>query len=1133
MKTKLLTSAAIIAGLAFGQSAFADSANQMFERRESALPVQAERALTVQRGELQAQWGDLDTFWGDLDTFWGDLDTFEGQNGASWGDLDTFWGDLDTFWGDLDTFEGMNSAFWGDLDTFWGDLDTFSGTGSYARWGDLDTFWGDLDTFEGGTSAQWGDLDTFWGDLDTFWGDLDTFWGDLDTFWGDLDTFENNIDAQWGDLDTFMGSLFILWGDLDTFWGDLDTFQGPLDASYGDLDTFWGDLDTFNGNLDSSWGDLDTFWGNFQVFWGDLDTFWGDLDTFWGDLDTFWGDLDTFWGDLDTFGPTTEAEYEQVLSDLGTFYNLSQEKFGVPVAMLTGQDFWQGFAKDVFDKYGIDPSDPSSLADLDSVDRAKFFVDWYDGLMQFSGVDRVDHWMNDVSWSPALTQDHDYNTEAVIGLLDFGITDETLLSQDIIYTGGYETEAGDFHGSAVISLMIAPHDGKGLMGIAPNASVAAYNPFDETKSAGFEDVETGIYELIDNGARIINMSLGVPENVLTEDWSSILSDVVNDPSSEGTIFVKAAGNDGVVQLNNINWDDEAALERLILVGATGLDGEIASWSNTPGEACAVIGGVCDDANKLKNYFLVAPGEFMLVADGEGGVTRVSGTSFAAPLVSGTAALIHGAWPWWKQHGEETVDVILQSATDLGEEGVDDVYGWGMLNVEGALSPLSWDNLRFYHARTEDGRLSNGKSSRWIQNAYMRSNVLSMENRGAYIVAIERVGGTYRDFRIPLSTQLYGATNDADGLARERRFQRHLHQRFVDWATGGSSFGDTQGFSAPLGLNGDWTMSMTARQYAPGTDIRDGDLPFQTDVVLAEPATGTELRMGYGDGASRLVSSNVFGFYSDFDIESGGVNPLLGLASGGSYASARMPLRENLSLSASISETSYDHTYLDPLTQLRIDDGRDMADYSAQAASVSLNYQANEKLRFNLDYTQLQEADSLLGDQGTGLLAMEGGSVTDAVTFGTEFDLPARFTLAGSATLGKTRATRFDGDFLAISEEGLQSSAFAIGLHKSGLFSKSDQIRFSIAQPLQLENGALEFTALEVVDRETGELGQVTQVWAVDQSDRNLMLEAIYAVPMFDGMGDFTAFTRSGSTIADQRFTDENEFSFGAQIRIRY
>ena len=68
-------------------------------------------------------------------------------------------------------------------------------------------------------------------------------------------------------------------------------------------------------------------------------------------------------------------------------------------------------------------------------------------------------------------------------------------------------------------------------------------PFDETNSAGWEDVETGVNALVANDARIINMSLGAPGTVLSDDWSSILSGVVADPASEGAIFVKAAGND--------------------------------------------------------------------------------------------------------------------------------------------------------------------------------------------------------------------------------------------------------------------------------------------------------------------------------------------------------------------------------------------------------------------------------------------------------------------------------------------------------------------------------------------------------------------------------------------------------------
>ena len=1118
MKHTIFTSAAL-AGFSLCNFVLAE---------EAAQPPVTVSLSSDESARFSPLYGDLDTFYGDLDTFYGDLDTF-------YGDLDTFYGDLDTFYGDLDTFYGNLFSQYGDLDTFYGDLDTFFGE-MFVSYGDLDTFYGDLDTFYGDLDTFYGDLDTFYGDLDTFYGDLDTFYGDLDTFYGDLDTFYGDLDTFYGDLDTFFGNmapfvgmLYSYYGDLDTFYGDLDTFYGRLDVSYGDLDTFYGDLDTFGGNLDASYGDLDTFWGAVEVFYGDLDTFYGDLDTFWGDLTTQYGDLDTFWGGLGDYNDETAADYEQVLRDLGTIYNLSQEQFAVPVALYTGTDFWQGFAQDLFAKYGIDPTDASTLAGLSAADRAHFFIEWRDGLMQYTGMDRIDHWMGAINWSPRLTQDHDYNTEAVIGLLDFGVTDETLLTNDVIYSGGYETDTTDSHGSAVVSLMIAPYDGRGVMGIAPNASVAIFNPFDETKSAGWEDVETGIQTLIDNRARIINMSLGVPESVISEEWSGILDRAVSNPNSAGTIFIKAAGNDGAVQTSDVDWANAEALERLILVGATGVDGEIASWSNTPGTACAYIDGDC---HELMYNFIVAPGEFILVSDGEGGVMRQSGTSLAAPLVSGTAALVHGAWPWWKDHGEETVDVILQSAQDLGEEGVDPVYGWGMLDAEAALSPLDWDNLRFYAARSANGKLGRAKNADWMRNAYLRSNTLKLERKGAYVVALERVGDTYRDFRIPLSTQLFGATSDLDGRAGERRFQRHLYQRFADWANGSSGFGDTDGYTVNLGPDGDWVMSMQARPAIPGQDIQDGQLPFQTDIVMSRPETGTEFRMGFGDGASRISNSKVFSFYSDFDARTGGVNPILGLASGGTYAAASFPISEKLSLSASVTETSDDHTYIDPITGLRADDTVAIADYSAQAANVSLGYQLNDKVRVNLDYTQLNERNSLLGDQGAGLFALEGGAVTDALTFGAETDMPFGLTLAASATYGTTRGTEFDAGFLAI-KDGLETSSFAIGLHKQGIFSRDDQMRFSVSQPMQVERGELQFTSLEVIDRETGELGEVTQTWALDTGDRELNFEAIYATPILDGSGEVTAFTRSGTAISGSQFTDETEVSVGGRLTIRY
>ena len=160
---------------------------------------------------------------------------------------------------------------------------------------------------------------------------------------------------------------------------------------------FWGDIDAF-------WGDIDAFEGGvFISLWGDIDAFWGDIDAFGGGVAPLWGDIDAFWGDIDAFGPNDPAR----LHLQGDFNELVARSgdFGAPRlrkrrARLSGM----AFAAGVFAKHGIDINDPSTFDGFSGVDRTRFFFDWYDGLMEFSGRDHADWWMKATNWTPTLTQ---------------------------------------------------------------------------------------------------------------------------------------------------------------------------------------------------------------------------------------------------------------------------------------------------------------------------------------------------------------------------------------------------------------------------------------------------------------------------------------------------------------------------------------------------------------------------------------------------------------------------------------------------------------------------------------------------------------------------------------------------------
>ena len=106
------------------------------------------------------------------------------------------------------------------------------------------------------------------------------------------------------------------------------------------------------------------------------------------------------------------------------------------------------------------------------------------------------------------------------------------------------------------------------------------------------------------------------------------------------------------------------------VVATDQNNTIASFSNGCGDT--------------KNFCLAAPGVNIVTTGNNGQYDMVSGTSFAAPHVSGAVAVLMGAFP--NLTPEQVVTLLLDTATDLGDAGVDDVYGHGLVNLDEATKP---------------------------------------------------------------------------------------------------------------------------------------------------------------------------------------------------------------------------------------------------------------------------------------------------------------------------------------------------------------------------------------------------------------------------------------------------------------
>jgi subtilisin family serine protease/Leucine-rich repeat (LRR) protein/C1A family cysteine protease len=167
------------------------------------------------------------------------------------------------------------------------------------------------------------------------------------------------------------------------------------------------------------------------------------------------------------------------------------------------------------------------------------------------------------------------------------------------------------HGCSVAGVIAANVDnGEGIAGVAPNATIMPLRVLDADGVGSYSDVAAGIVRAVDGGAAIINLSLGGYHS------SEVLEEAVGYAASHGVTVVAAAGNTGDESVMY-----PAAYAPVIAVGSVDPDLSRSSFST--------YGAGID---------LWAPGSDILTTGLDGGYTLMTGTSLAAPHVTGVAAL---------------------------------------------------------------------------------------------------------------------------------------------------------------------------------------------------------------------------------------------------------------------------------------------------------------------------------------------------------------------------------------------------------------------------------------------------------------------------------------------------------------
>ena len=217
------------------------------------------------------------------------------------------------------------------------------------------------------------------------------------------------------------------------------------------------------------------------------------------------------------------------------------------------------------------------------------------------------------------------------------------------------------HGTTVAGLIAGRNDDRqGVVGLAPDARILPVRVLDEENR--YDDaliVAQGVRWAVDNGAQVINLSLGGSGD------SPALAAAIDYAFARDVVVVACTGN-----------------------LATSSDAKVWYPAREPG-VIAVSGlerasdNLWSGAITGRATVLTAPASGLVGARPPSGYWRVQGTSFAAPLVAATAALVRARYP--QLSAGDVVNRLLVTAKDIGPTGRDDRFGYGLVDPVAALT----------------------------------------------------------------------------------------------------------------------------------------------------------------------------------------------------------------------------------------------------------------------------------------------------------------------------------------------------------------------------------------------------------------------------------------------------------------
>lgn len=627
-------------------------------------------------------------------------------------------------------------------------------------------------------------------------------------------------------------------------------------------------------------------------------------------------------------------------------------------------------------------------------------------------------------------------------------------SGDVVAARGLDGE--HHHGTAVASILGAAKDDSGIHGVAFESTLlmlradapGSCNATSPTCQFNHADLAKAFDIAVQNGARVINMSMQITP------MPAILAEAIDKATAAGVVVILPAGNSfpaGGAEpfASAMIATKPEARGTVIIAGATDNAGaDLAPFSHRAGSGAA--------------FYLSAVGQGLQVYDRNGALlSGALGTSFSAPAIAGAVVLLAQAFP--NLTGQQIVNLLLTTATDMGAIGTDPIYGRGRLDLAAAFAPQGAMSLA--GAAAPVSLAGNGILSSAMGDA-------KGDLSGAVFL-----DGYARAYAVDLSGTFARA-------AREAPLRDSLDGRY---RTDSAALG-------PLAV------SITTRPGgAPEADLRR--------LGLSEEEARTARALA-GAAVLRLSPETTAAF--GFSQGSGALRQRLSNRRDGAFLATRDPGADTGFRARSGASIGIRHDFGPVALTATSESGEVRGGYltpSRRSGYRTTSVAADRRLgrlRLSFGGSMLREEATILGGRLSSGLSSAGSTSRFAdgaasVELGSGWSVQAGYRRGWSSIRGGEGLVRGGR---------LSTDAFAFDLAGTGAFMTGDRIALRVMQPLRVRAGGLDIRLPVSWDYESGRAGYGRRFFNLAPTGRELDYELSYETRLIGGYMAANAFVRT-------------------------